>query len=143
MNESDSSKSMLQLQSGSGSAIRFRRKRDELKEQFVKNRMSGDFGSRLSSDTADDTNNNKYVLSNTKVDTLDPATDEFHHNLRPLLRKMVRQNHLWTIDDNLDSGWGTWSRVGESVKITDFGMIDTPPPPEDSMSYHSLQHQAR
>ena len=132
MREQNSLKNMNQLHRES--SIRLRRRRDEVKEQFVKNRRSGDFGYRLSSDAPDSTN--------TKVNTLDPATDHIHHKLRPLLRKMYDQYPLRTIEDNMESGWGTWSRRGGPVKIKHFGMIDNPQQ-EDVRSFHSLQHQPR
>ena len=71
------------------SSIRLRKRRDEVKQQFVKNRRSGEFGYRLSSDSREITEDDHSVTTNNKVDTLDPgpATGSIQHNLRPLLRK--------------------------------------------------------
>ena len=85
-----------------------RRRRDEVKQQFVKNRRSGEFGYRVE---GSNNNNNMEemgdnfdcsVVRNYKDDTLDPTTSEDHikHNLRPLIRS--------------------------KYKLTDFGMIDRP-----------------
>ena len=84
---------------------RLRRRRDEVKQQFVKNRRSGEFGYRVdSSNNMEDIGDNfdVSVVRNYKDDTLDPTKSEDHikHNLRPLIRS--------------------------KYKLTDFGMIDRP-----------------
>ena len=73
---------------------RLRRRRDEVKQQFVKNRRSGEFGYKL--DRLDNNNGEEIsdnfdasVIKSYKDDTLDPTTADDHikHNLRPLIRK--------------------------------------------------------
>ena len=65
-----------------------RRRRDEVKQQFVKNRRSGEFGYRV------DNNNMEHRedVRNYKDDTLDPTTSDDHikHNLRPLIRSKYK-----------------------------------------------------
>ena len=136
MREQNSSKSKLQLQHGSSTRLLIRS--DEMNKQIVKNRRSGDFVYRHTSDAVGTTDNNKYSSSNTKFDTLDPVTNDIHHNLRPLLRKIYKQDHLRPVEDNMESGWDTWSRGN----ITNFGYINTPPQ-VDVKSYNSLQHESR
>lgn len=89
------------------SSIRLRRRRDEVKQQFVKNRRSGEFGYKL--DRLDNNNGEEIsdnfdasVIKSYKDDTLDPTTADDHikHNLRPLIRN--------------------------KFKLTDFGLIDSP-----------------
>ena len=72
------------------SSIRLRKRRDEVKQQFVKNRRSGEFGYRHCNHDRDITEDAHSVSTNNKVDTLDPgpATGSIQHNLRPLLRKV-------------------------------------------------------
>ena len=82
---------------------RLRRRRDEVKQQFVKNRRSGEFGYRIDSNMEEIGDNfDCSVVRSYKDDTLDPTTSEDHikHNLRPLIRS--------------------------KYKLTDFGMIDRP-----------------
>ena len=81
---------------------RLRRRRDEVKQQFVKNRRSGEFGYRLDNiknrelgeETGDSFEMSEVGVRMTrscKDDTLDPATAEDHikHNLRPLIRNTM------------------------------------------------------
>ena len=87
------------------SSFRLKKKRYEVKNQFVKNRRSGDFGYSLSSD----------VVSNTTADTLDPglaATGDIQQNLRKLLRTKYRLNTEAVTEEETESGWGTWGRAG-------------------------------
>ena len=84
---------------------RLRRRRDEVKQQFVKNRRSGEFGYRIDNNTGEDISDNfdnTAVIKSYKDDTLDPGTADNHikHNLRPLIRN--------------------------KFKLTDFGLIDSP-----------------
>ena len=85
------------------SSIRLRKRRDHVKEQFLKNRRSGDFGYSLSSEGVDTTDNSVDVLTNTKVGTLDPgpAADGIQHNLRPLIRNKYRQYPLGDTEKSL------------------------------------------
>ena len=98
------------------SSIRLRKRRDEGKQQFVKNRRSGEFGYRLStnSDAVDNTDNTDDVLTNYKVDTLDPrpAAGGIQHNLRPLLRSKYIQSPISGTEESLGSVWGTGGRGG-------------------------------
>ena len=98
------------------SSIRLRKRRDEVKQQFVKNRRSGDFGYRLgtNSDAVDNTDNTDDVLTNSKVDTLDPrpAAGGIQHNLRPLLRSKYIQSPIIGTEKSLGSVWGTVGRGG-------------------------------
>ena len=96
------------------SSIRLRKRRDEVKQQFVKNRRSGDFGYRVSSDAVDNTDNTDDVLTNYKVDTLDPrpAAGGIQHNLRPLLRSKYIQSPISGTEESLGSVWGTGGRGG-------------------------------
>ena len=75
-----------------------------MKQQFVKNRRSGEFGYRVDNNNmeANGDNFDCSVVRNYKDDTLDPAAANEHikHNLRPLIRS--------------------------KYKLTDFGMIDRP-----------------
>jgi len=91
------------------SSIRLRRRRDEVKQQFVKNRRSGEFGYRLDTEAGDAGGDGFESVvglkKSCKDDTLDPtagAEDHIKHNLRPLIRN--------------------------KFKLTDFGLIDTPAP---------------
>ena len=86
---------------------RLRRRRDEVKQQFVKNRRSGEFGYRLDNINSRDNPSNpgteeigdSFECNETVVrmartckdDTLDPTTADNHikHNLRPLIRNMT------------------------------------------------------
>jgi hypothetical protein len=124
-------------------SIRLSRSRDEVKQQFVKNRRSGDFGYSLGSDALDISDNADDGLIKCKDDTLDPgpAAVGIQHNLRPLLRNKYRQHPLSDMEDDMESGWGTWSREG-GVEIKHFGMIDQPPQ-EQTRSYQSLQLNKR
>ena len=69
------------------SSIRLRSRRDEVKQNFLKNRRSGEFGYGLNCDGGENINEPDEA-TRTKVDTLDPghATGSIQHNLRPLLR---------------------------------------------------------
>jgi len=122
------------------SSIRLRRRRDEVKQQFVKNRRSGEFGYRLDN-SRDNLNNpgteeigdsfecNETVVRmarTCKDDTLDPTTADSHikHNLRPLIRN--------------------------KFKLTDFGLIDSPlsqqhqqHPPPPAIPEHPLSQTGR
>ena len=125
-------------------SIRLRRSRNEVKQQFVKNRRSGDFGYSLCRDGAVDKSDNiQDALIYCKVDTLDPgpASGVIQHNLRPLLRNKYKHHPFSDMEDDIESGWGTWSRGG-GVKIKHFGMIDQPPQ-EEIWSYQSLQLNKR
>ena len=103
-----------------------------MKQQFLKNRRSGDFGYSLSSEGVDTTDNTDDVLTNTKVATLDPGpvADGIQHNLRPLLRNKYRQYPLSDTEEYVGAVWGNGRlrRGGHpgGVMITDFGMIDHP-----------------
>ena len=113
-------------------SIRLGKRRDHVKQQFLKNRRSGDFGYSLSSEGVDTTDNTDDVRNNNKNDTLDPgpAADGIQHNLRPLLRNKYRQHPLSDTDEYVRAVWGNGRlRRGDhpgGVKITDFGMIDQP-----------------
>ena len=131
------------------SSIRWRKRRDEVKQQFVKNRRSGDFGYRVTSDAVDDADD---VVNNCKVDTLDhgPTADGLQHNLRPLLRNKYIQSPLSDTEEYLESDkmgsvWRTRRRGGvgrHGVKIKHFGMIDQPEQAEIKSSL-SEQHDKR
>jgi hypothetical protein len=125
------------------SSIRLRKKRDHVKEQFLKNRRSGDFGYSLSSEGVDTTANTDDVLTNTKVATLDPGpvADGIQHNLRPLLRNKYRQHPLIDTEESLGSDWGTFGRDCGG-KIKHFGMKDQPSQ-KDMRICHSLQYNTR
>ena len=103
-----------------------------MKQQFLKNRRSGDFGYSLNSEGVDTTDNTDDVLTNTKVATLDPgpAADGIQHNLRPFLRNKYRQHPLSDTEEYTGTVWGNGRvrRGGPSggIMITDFGMIDHP-----------------
>jgi len=110
------------------SSIRLRRRRDEVKQQFVKNRRSGEFGYRLDNiknrelgeETGDSFEMSEVGVRMTrscKDDTLDPATAEDHikHNLRPLIRN--------------------------KFKLTDFGLIDSPHSPHQHHPSAIPEHQ--
>ena len=115
------------------SSIRLRKRRDEVKQQFVKNRRSGDFGYRLGRDAVDNTDNTDDVLTNSKVDTLDAgsAAGSIQHNLRPLLRSKYKHSPMSDTEEYLGSVWGRRGRDrgdgGGGVKIKHFGLIDMPP----------------
>ena len=107
------------------SSIRLRKRRDEVKKQFLENRRSGDFVYSQSSDAVN-------TLANHKVDTLDPGSESagIQHSLRPLLRKKYREDPLSDSEENMGSGWIERRRRAiqtGGIKITDFGMIDQPP----------------
>ena len=87
---------------------RLRRRRDEVKQQFVKNRRSGEFGYRLDNinsrdnlepgpgmeEIGDSFECSEAVVRmgrTCKDDTLDPTTADDHikHNLRPLIRNVM------------------------------------------------------
>jgi hypothetical protein len=112
------------------SSSRLRQTTDVMKQQFRKNRRSGDFGSSLIIDNVD-----------SKVGTLDPGpvADGIQHNLRPLIRNKYRQHDtLGDVGESLGSDWDTWGReVGGMIKY--FGMIDQPNT-GDKISCHSLQY---
>ena len=116
-----------------------------MKQQFLKNRRSGDFGYSLSSDAVNTTDNTDGVLINNKVANLDPgpAADGIQHNLRPLLRNKYRQHdtHHGHVEESLGSDWGIWSIEGMG-RTKHFGMIDQPLQ-EDIRSRHSLQYNTR
>ena len=114
-----------------------------MKQQFLKNRRSGDFGGTLLSDGIDTIGNSDDVFINTKVATLDPGpvADGIQNNLRPLLRNKYGQLCLGDTEESFGSDWGTWGREGGG-KIKHFGMIDQPPL-EDIQSCHSLQYNTR
>ena len=122
--------------------MRLRRRKDEVKQQFVKNRRSGDFGYSLGSDALV-TSDNDDALINYKDATLDPGpvTVVIQHNLRPLLRNKYMQHPLSDMEDDMESGWGTW-RNGGGVRIKHFGAIDQPYQ-EEIRSYKSLQLKKR
>jgi hypothetical protein len=130
MRESRSSSNLAHPQLNS--SIRLRKRRDHVKQQFLKNRRSGDFGYSLSSKGVNTTDNTDDVLNNNKNDTLDPgpAADGIQHNLRPLLRNKYRQHPLSDIEEYEGAVWGNgmFRKGGHLgvVKITDFGMIDQP-----------------
>ena len=123
-------------------SMRLRRRKDEVKQQFVKNRRSGDFGYSLGSDALD-TSDNDDALINYKDATLDPGpvTVVIQHNLRPLLRNKYKHHLLSEMEGDMESGWGTWRRGGV-VKIDHIGMIDQPSE-EEIRSYHDLQLNKR
>ena len=82
-------------------SIRLRRKRDEVKQQFVKNRRSGEFGYRV----PESGTGGGAGAGGGQADTLDPGSRTAaiaQNNLRPLIRSKYR--------------------------LTDFGLIDTPGP---------------
>ena len=82
------------------SSIKLRKRCGQVKQQFVKNRRSGEFGYRLCSDGVV---HNDDVLTNYKDDTLDhgPAAGGIQHNLRPLLRNKYKIKHFGMIDQPL------------------------------------------
>jgi hypothetical protein len=129
MRESKSSPNLAHPQRNS--SIRLRTRRDHVKQQFLKNRRSGDFGYSLNSDGVD-TTDNADVLTNNKVDTLDPGpgADGIQHNLRPLIRNKYRQHPLSDTEEYAGVVWrkGRLRRGAHpgGIKITDFGMIDQP-----------------
>ena len=90
------------------SSIRLGKRRDHVKQQFLKNRRSGDFGYSLSSEGVDTTDNTDDVRNNNKNDTLDPgpAADGMQHNLRPLLRNKYRQHPLSDTEEYVGAVWG-------------------------------------
>ena len=124
-------------------SMRLRRRGDEVTQQFVKNRRSGDFGYSLGSDALDTSDNTKDALVNCKVATLDPgpASGVIQHNLRPLLRNKYKHHLLSEMEGDMESGWGTWRRGGV-VKIDHIGMKDQPSE-EEIRSYHDLQLNKR
>ena len=144
MRESHLSTSDIVCAPRRSSSIRLRKRRDEVKQNFEKNRISGEFVYRLSSDAVDNTDNTDDVLTNTKVDTLDPgpAAGGIQHNLRPLLRSKYIQSPLSGTEECLGSVWGTGGRGGEDGgrgglgegKIKHVGMIDQPPKVESKSS---------
>ena len=88
MRESQSSPNLLHPHRNS--SIRLRKKRDEGKKQFLKNRRSGDFVYSLSRDAVNTSD------AGHKVGTLDhgPVADGMQRTLRPLLMNKYRQDHL-------------------------------------------------
>ena len=124
MRESQSSPNLVHPQRNS--SIRLRKKRDEGKKQFLKNRSSGDFGYSLSRDAVNTSD------ADHKVGTLDPGpyADGIQQSLRPLLRTKYRQGTLSDTEEER-RGWGDGRRgragPASGIKITDFGMIDLPP----------------
>ena len=107
------------------SSMRLRKRRDEVKKQFLENRRSGDFVYSQSSDAVN-------TLANHKVDTLDPGSESagIQHSLGPLLRKKYREDPLSDSEKDMGSGWIERRRRAiqtGGIKITDFGMIDQPP----------------
>ena len=124
MRESKSSPNLVHPQRNS--SIRLKKRRDEVKKQFLNNRRSGDFGYSHSNSAVNNTNDGQ------SVDTLDPgpASAGIQHNLRPLLRKKYREDPL----SDSEEYTGRRCREGRrraiqtgGIKITDFGMIDQPP----------------
>ena len=126
MRESDSSPTLLTSQRSS--SIRLRKRRDKVKQEFVKNRRSGEFGYRVSRDAVDNTDD---VLTNCKDDTLDPGPVGVQHNLRTLLRNKYVQSPVSGTEECAGQvmGRGGGSRWS-GVKLTNFGMIDYPPQKE-------------
>ena len=129
MRESKSSPNLAHPQRHS--SIRLRKRQDHVKQQFLKNRRSGDFGYSLSIEGEDTIDNTDDVLTNTKDATLDPGpVAGIQHNLRPLLRNKYRQHPLSDTEESVGSVWGNrrLRRGGHpgGVMITDFGMIDQP-----------------
>ena len=133
MRESHLSTSDIVCAPRRSSSIRLRKRRDEVKQNFEKNRISGEFVYRLSSDAVDNTDNTDDVLINTRFDTLDPrlTAGGIQHNLRTLLRNKYSQSPLSGTEECAGPGWerdggSRWS----GVKLTNFGMIDHPPQKE-------------
>ena len=95
-----------------------------MKQQFLKNRRSVDFG--YSSEGVNTTDKND------EVGTLDtgPVAEGIQHNLRPLLRNKYRQLPLSDTEEYVGAVWENGRLRGCvppcGVKITDFGMIDQP-----------------
>ena len=114
------------------SSIRLRKRSDEVKQQFLKNRKSGDFGYSLISKGVDTIGNTDILIDP------GPVADGIQHNLRPLLRNKYR---LGDVEEGLGSDWRTWGREGMG-QIEHLGMIDQPPQ-EDIRSCHSLQYKTR
>ena len=142
MRESKSSPNLAHPQRNS--SIRLRKRRDQVKQQFLKSRRSGDFGYSLSSEGVDSIDNTDDVLTNNKVATLDPrpAADGIQHNLRPLIRNKYRQHPLSDTEEYAGAVWGNGrlrrgGHPGE-IKITDFSMIDQQQ--ESSLSDKRYQH---
>ena len=123
------------------SSVRLRKRNDGVKRQFMNDRRS--VGYRPNSDDVGSTNSSVKVLTNGKVDTLDPGptTEGIRHNLRPLLRNLYRKNPLGDIEHTMESDWGTLGR-GVEVNLRDLDLTDTQTT-EEVRSYHSLQHQTR
>ena len=113
------------------SSIRLRKRRDKVKQEFVKHRRSGEFGYRVSCDAVNSTNNTDDVLTKYKDDTLDPGPVGIQHNLRTLLRNKYVQSPVSDMEGCARSLWGTGGREqkigGSGIKLTNFGMIDHPP----------------
>ena len=98
MRESQSSPNLVHPRHNS--SLRLKKKRNEVKKDFFKSRMSGEYGYNHSNAAVDMTENN----SDDKLATLDagPTGAGLQHKLRPLLR----------------------SRYGQDMKITEYGLID-------------------
>merc|ERR1712106_1293455 len=107
------------------SSVRLRKRIDGVKQQFVYDRRSCDFGNRLNSDEVKSTSSSVKVLKNGKVDTLDPGptTEGIRHNLRPLLRNLYRKNPHRDIEHNMESDWGTLGR-GVEVNMRGLDLTD-------------------
>ena len=112
------------------------RKKEEMKEQFVKNRLSGDFLN--TSSTSDG-------LIHTNIDTLDPVVggSEIQYNLRPLLRNIYLNTEKME-DALMDTERRSRARKtrDRDVRITDFGLIDRATQ-HSIRNYYSLQQNTR
>ena len=113
-----SSQNMLQPQSSF--LIRSKKRKDEAKQRFSKNRHSGDFP-KISTTINDN-------LINTKVDTLDPVVggSGIQHNLRPLLRNIYLGTEKME-DTLMDTERISRASKTRDIRITDFGLIDSTP----------------
>ena len=92
------------------SSIRFRKRQEEVKQQFLKNRRSGDFGHSHNNGAVNITDDGQ------NVGTLDlgPASAGIQHNLRPLLRKKYREDPLSYTEDDMGRRWGEGRRKRNS-----------------------------
>ena len=91
-------------------SLRLKKRRDEVKQQFVKSRMSGEYSYHHSNAAVDTIEN----IDDDKLATLDagPTGGGLQHKLRPLLR----------------------SRYREDMMITEYGMVDKTYTEDDNMS---------
>ena len=110
MRESHSSPNLVT--SHHNSSIRLRKRRDEAKHKFLRNRRS------VGIDNSHENENDE----NDKVSTLDPVVGAAAHlqHLRPLLRSKYSKQ-----GEDKRKIWRERDEGG--IKITDFGMIDHPP----------------